>query len=237
MNALLLATAATVAMALADVATAGDVRPEIGAGIVQFTPYGDGTWYQLGMQHRLGLAARSVTAGLTGSWIDHGTLGLDWHADYVDFGSASSSCACTPLDSNYDTATHSLRPEAVAVPNATFIGHGRARGLMFKLTGWREWRGLHFGIDAGLGVYHQTWRETALHWSSSLRMTPRTVTSHASRAWHTAGFLGVSFSRGRYTVSFDHYAMPFPHHYDRVPALWNGAGVLSVTYRFGATAP
>ncbi|MCP1376002.1 hypothetical protein [Dyella lutea] len=230
MNALIIA--ALVGLALSETARASDVRPEIGAGINQYTPYSDGTWYQIGQPHHLGLTAKVFTVGLTGSWIDRGDRGLDWHADFVDFGPASSHCVCTPLDSNYDTRAHRMRADAVPVPNATFVGHGHVRGLLFKVNAWREWRGMRFGVEAGLGPYRQTWHETVYNWTPSLQMDPHTVTVQTDRKWALAGMVGLSLSRGHYTVAFDHYAMSLPQHYGRTPPIWNGANVLTVTYRF-----
>lgn len=230
MNTILLAAIA--ALALAETAKAADIRPEIGFGINHYEPQSDGTWYQLGKPHQLRLNAQTFTFGVTGPLVERDESGIDWHVDYIDFGGASSHCVCTPLDSNYDNRAHVMRADAVPVPDSIFVGHGHARGLLFKATAWKQWKGFRVGLSAGLAPYRQTWHETVYNWTYSAEVPTRTVRVDATQHWELAGMVGVSLSRGRYTVAFDHYDMPFRRPFVEAPPLWVGGNVLSVSYQF-----
>lgn len=203
------------------------------AGISQ-TSYGlqgDGTWYQQGMPHALHTQSTGFTFGLTGSLIDRGGWGVDWHTDYANLGSVSSYCDCTPIDSNYDTRTHVLVANPVPVANAQFVGNGSAQGVAFTLEPWVRVQGWRVGMEGGLFPYRPAWGETIYNWQvqPGVSQTLHANTPHALQLGYVAG---VNVGRGNMTIGLKHYWLPTRFDSQHYPAIWKGATVLELKYKF-----
>lgn len=211
---------------------ANAVSLEVGIGSTNYGAQGDGTWYQQGMPHVLNLKSYGFSAGFTGELYSHGPWGVDWHVNYVNLGHLSSSCDCTPMDENYDTKTHHLVPNPTNVPNATFVGNGNAQGVSFTLEPWVKLQGWRFGMEAGLFPYRPAWDMDVYNWQVNLNVAPQTLHVGTPHAWQLGQVVGVSVGRGNWKVALKHYWLPTKFDNDHSPAIWKGATVVEMKYRF-----
>jgi len=208
------------------------VHLELGAGASRYEHQADGTWWQEGMQHDLGLSAPVLMLGLTGPLYTRESWGIDWHIDYVSLGHVSSQCECTPDDSNYNTQTHQLNPVLHAVPNANFVGNGNAQGVALTIEPYFRYQKWRFGIEGGLFPYRPDWNETIYGWQGNTSVAPQTLHADTPHAWQLGEVVGVSVSRGPFSVAYQHYFMPTRFDAQHSPAIWKGADVVMVKYRF-----
>jgi hypothetical protein len=204
---------------------------EAGVSSTNYGTASDGQWYQQGMPHVLNTHTYGFSFGLTGDVWSRGSYGVAYHVDYVNLGHVSSTCSCTPIDSNYDTHTHSIVPNPVPVPNAQFIGSGSAQGVAFTLEPWVKYRGFRFGLEAGLFPYRPAWNETIYNWQGDLGPA-RTVTANTPHALQLGQLVGLSVGQGNLTVSLKHYWLPTKFDSTHSPAIWKGATVVEMKYKF-----
>jgi hypothetical protein len=208
------------------------VHLELGAGVSHYSAMGDGTWYQEGMSHSLGLSAPVLLGGFTGPLYSRESWGVDWHVDYVSLGHVSSDCFCTPIDANYSTSTHRLVSNPIPVPNANFVGNGDAQGVALTLEPYIRYQGLRFGVEAGLFPYRPNWNETVSHWAIVPGAQMTTLQVNTPHAWQLGKVVGISVSRGPFSVTYQHYVLPTKYDSAHSPAIWRGADVVMVRYRF-----
>lgn len=229
-------TVAAVSMALACSAHADSisdyVHAELGAGVASYSAMADGVWYQQGMQHNLGLSAPVLMLGLTGPLYTRESWGVDWHINYVSLGHVSSQCECTPDDANYNTSTHSLVANPRAVPNANFVGNGNAQGIALTVEPYFRYRTWRLGVEAGLFPYRPDWSEVIYGWQGNTNVAPQTLHVDTPHAWQLGKVVGVSVGRGNFSVSYQHYILPTKYDSAHSPAIWKGADVVMVKYRF-----
>lgn len=204
---------------------------EAGVSQTNYDGLSDGLWFQQGMHHALNTKSTGFTIGVRDSLIDRGRWGIDWHADYANLGHVSSFCDCTPIDSNYDTRTHSLIANPVPVANAQFVGSGSAQGVAFTLEPWIRVQGWRVGVEGGLFPYRPAWDETIYNWQvqPGVSQTLHANTPHALQLGYVAG---VNVGRGNMTVGLKHYWLPTRFDSQHYPALWKGATVVEVKYKF-----
>lgn len=205
------------------------VRLELGIGVSRYQAQGDGTWYQQGMPHSLGLSAPVLAAGFTGPLWTAEKWGIDWHVNYVSLGHVSSDCTCTPMDENYDTKTHK-KLGLYNVPDARFVGNGNAQGVALTIEPYVRYRGFRFGIEGGLFPYRPSWDVQVSNWA--VGGTPTTLNIGTPHGIQLGGIVGASVSRGPFTLSYQHYFLPTKFDATHSPAIWKGADVLMVKYRF-----
>jgi hypothetical protein len=209
------------------------VHLELGAGVSRYGTQGDNTWYQQGMQHQLGLSAPVLSAGLTGPLYTREKWGVDWHVDYVSLGHVSSQCECTPVDANYSTQTHALiNPMPVNVQNANFVGNGNAQGVSITIEPYFRYRGWRIGAEAGLFPYRPDWDVSVYNWSATPGAATQTVHAHTPNGLQLGKVVGVSVGRGPLSLSYQHFILPTKYDSAHSPAIWSGADVLMVKYRF-----
>ncbi|MHB2010050.1 MAG: hypothetical protein ACYCOX_18690, partial [Acidobacteriaceae bacterium] len=94
---------------------------EVGAGVGQYQPYGNGIWFQKGFAYNLRLTGPVVSFGLTGQmrpWLRYGVR-------YLDLGSMSSNSTDTPSDANYNGVNGC---NGSCWPMANYVGHGSVQG-------------------------------------------------------------------------------------------------------------
>jgi len=194
---------------------------EAGAGLTSYETE-DGRWYQQRMQHDLTTISPEYSVGITGALVSRGAWGVDWHADYVNLGRASSSCQCDTSDSDY--AAHNTRRTAL------FTGTGRAMGVSLTVEPYRWYAGLRYGFEAGAYVYRSTWSEQVQGWTVS--DAPPQNLSLSATGWHVAPVVGVSVGDGKWSVNYRHYFMRFNSARQNVPPLWNDADVIEIKRRF-----
>lgn len=224
-------------LTLASVAAHADsisdyVHLELGAGVSHYDKMPDNTWYQQGMQHSLGLSAPVLMGGLTGPIYTRESWGVDWHVDYVSLGHVSSQCECTPDDANYDTQTHHLRPVIHDVPNANFVGNGNVQGVALMLEPYFRYRGFRIGAQAGLFPYRPNWDVSIYNWQGDTNVAPQTLHASTPHGVQIGKVVGVSVSRGNFGISYQHYILPTRYDDAHSPAIWKGADVLMLTYKY-----
>lgn len=224
-------------LTLASVAAHADsisdyVHLELGAGVAHYDKMPDNTWYQQGMQHSLGLSAPVLMAGLTGPLYTRESWGVDWHVNYVSLGHVSSQCECTPIDANYNTQTHSLVANPVNVPNANFVGNGNAQGVALMLEPYFRYRGFRVGMQAGLFPYRPDWAVDVYNWSVVPGAATQTLHVETPHGIQIGKVVGVTLQRGNFGISYQHYILPTRYDDAHAPAIWKGADVLMLTYKY-----
>lgn len=207
------------------------VHIELGAGVSWYNKQGDNTWYQLGAEHSLGLSAPVLSAGLTGPIYTRESWGVDWHVNYVSLGHVSSQCECTPMDQNYSVPQHKIL-NLYAVENANFVGNGNAQGVSLTLEPYVRYRDWRFGAEGGLFVYRPDWNETIYNWAPGPGVAQSTIEADTPHALQIGKVLGVSVGRGNLSIAYQHYFLPTKYDATHSPAIWKGADVLMVKYKF-----
>ena len=206
---------------------------EIGAGVSKYSLLGDGIWIQQGMEHSLGLSAPVLSAGFTGSIWQRDSWGIDWHVDYVYLGHVSSQCECTPVDANYNLSSHTIKsPMPVPVPNANFVGNGNAQGVALTLEPYLRYHGWRIGLEGGLFPYRPAWDVSVYGWSDTPGLPTKTVQAHTPRGIRIGSLVGLSVGRGPLSVSLQYYFLPTRSDDAHPPAIWKGATVVQMRYRF-----
>jgi hypothetical protein len=231
------ASAAGVALVLSNIAYAGDyisqyVQAEMGIGAAKYTTV-DGRWYQQGMpngDNKLTSKPPAFSLGLTGPLITRGKWGADWHAEYVNLGRAAASCACTPMDENYNAQTHQFH-KRYDVPAAYFTGSGRSQGAALTIEPYYWINGVRLGVEAGAYIHRDSWSEDVVGWQIEGSGAPRNI--HVGDAyWSVAPVVGASVGNGRFTLSYRHYFMRRNNETRNVPPLWDDADALEIKVKF-----
>lgn len=207
---------------------------EIGIGMAQSQDRGNGTWYQNGFPHTLGLRSPVAEIGLHGDFMPW----LAWHTDLVDLGRYSVNSLDTP-DANY-SATSQTHCNGACLPLAHYSGSGSIYGLSATLeahtTG--SWQ---IGIEAGPLLYHHTWALSVPDWYPSTETSPGVFSagpvspvSTSDSGWALGGVVGLSLEHSGLGLSLRHYSdgKGFPRGTDPWPPIWSGQTVLMLTYSF-----
>lgn len=84
--------------------------------------------------------------------------------------------------------------------------------------------------EHGLFPYVWHWSETVDGWSNQPGMTPHTIAANSGRNLSLGEVVGVSVSRGPFTVAYRHYFLPTQG--GTVPPIWRGADMVEVRYKF-----
>jgi hypothetical protein len=142
----------------------------------------------------------------------------------VNLGRAAASCACTPLDINYNASTHTYTRK-VAVPQAYFTGEGRSQdaGLAVEPYYWLD--GFQLGVEAGAYIHRDSWTDAVYDWGP-------TTMALQDAYWSVAPVVGASVGNGRFTLSYRHYFTGGNSNQRNIPPLWSDADVLEVKVRF-----
>jgi hypothetical protein len=225
------AVAAAMAFACTSANAESFFQIEAGIGVSTYRTQGDNVWYQQGQPHTLGLSAPVLALGLTGPIYSRESWGIDWHANYVSLGHVSSDCTCTPMDENYSTRTHS-KLNLYDVQDAQFVGNGNAQGVTLTLEPYFKYRGWRLGIEGGLFIYRPAWDIKVYNWSPRPGVAPTTIEAHTPRNLQLGKVIGVSVGRGNLSVAYQHYFLPTRFDSNHYPAIWKGADVLMMKYKF-----
>jgi hypothetical protein len=208
------------------------VQGEIGIGAAHYTTQ-DGRWYQQGMpngDNKLTSKPPAFSLGLTGPLVTRGKWGADWHAEYVNLGRAAASCACTPMDENYNANSHQYH-KTFDVPQAYFTGSGRSQGVALTVEPYYWISGVRVGVEAGAYIHRDSWSEDVIGWQVVGSGAPQNL--HLSDAfWSVSPVVGASVGNGRFTLSYRHYFMRVSSESRSVPPLWNDADMLEVKVKF-----
>lgn len=213
--------------------TAHAVSFEAGIGSANYGGTTDGLWYQQGLPHVLNTKTYGFSGGLTGELYSSGSWGIDWHVDYVNLGHVSSSCDCTPVDANYSLQTKSLiQQPGYNAPLAKFVGNGSAQGVALTIEPWFKYQGYRFGLEAGLFPYRPAWDVSVYNWQIDPNTPPQTLHVSTPRALQLGKVIGVSVGRGNFTLALKHYFLPTKYDDAHLPAIWKGATVVELKYKF-----
>ena len=206
---------------------------EAGVSSTNYGILGDGTWVQQGLPHVLNTKTYGFAAGFTGELYSRGTWGVDYHVDYVNLGHVSSSCECTPQDSNYDNKNHVLIVQpGWNAPLANFVGNGNAQGVSLTLEPWLKYQGWRFGIEAGLFPYRPAWNETIYGWQVDPNTPPQTIYANTSHGVQLGEVIGVNVGRDNFSIGLKYYRLPTRFDSKNYPAIWRGATVVEMKYKF-----
>lgn len=192
---------------------------EAGVGVGRFHTQ-DGLWYQQAEPHSLDITSPVFSLGLTGSVINRGKWGVDWHADYVYLGHSGASCDCTS-DRNYDSNEH--RVLSYNDPTANFQGSGTTQGVSLTLEPYYRYRGFDFGIEGGAFLYRASWHESVYGLPGGV------VSVSASNYIRPGAVIGASVSKGLWSIAYRHYIMIWNK---GNPPLATGADTLELKWRF-----
>lgn len=218
---------AVIALAVATLATAAHAesffQAETALGFGRYETVGNGTWYQEGMPMSLSLNAPVISLGVRFPLYTATTWGVDGHVAYVNLGHVSSSCFCTS-DQNYDAVHHRQINPAWPI-NAEFTGNGNAQGISATLEPYVFVHGFQIGVEAGLFIYRPSWNESVV-----IMNNQGTITADTSHRVQFGKVIGLDVTRGHYTVSYKHYALPTRYDSNNYPAIYKAADVVSVSY-------
>lgn len=208
------------------------VQAEIGIGAAHYTTE-DGRWYQQGVpgaDNHLVSKPPAFSLGFTGPIFSRGKWGADWHAEYVNLGRAAASCACTPMDENYNAKTHQFH-KRYDVPAAYFTGSGRSQGVALTIESYYWISGVRVGVEGGAYVHRDSWSEDIAGWQVVGSGAPQNL--HVEDAyWSVAPVIGASVGNGRFTLSYRHYFMRINNERRTIPPLWNDADAVELKVRF-----
>lgn len=196
---------------------------EIGGGVTNYEPVGNGIWYQKGFPYRLKLRSAAWMLG----WQQPITERLVLHVDWVSLGAATSNSWDTPVDANYNSKEERCYGECVSMAN--FVGRGSASGLAVSLS-QHFGRGGWFFVNAGLYLNRVKWEERVYNWQPSPPTPARDLDVVHRARWEVALVTGVGVRFGRFTLMEQYY--PVSAKGDGVPAIFHGANVLMMTVRY-----
>jgi hypothetical protein len=209
-------------LALPAIAHAWDF--EVGAGVAQYVPMPNGFWYQKGLPYEMHLTAPALQVGVAANLLPH----LDIHLDYVYLGQVSSDAIGT-TDDNYSAAKQGcIGP---CTKKSRFIGHGDVHGVKLSLEPHYTWRGIRFGVEAGIFAYKPAWHETMIDRLAVDGYRDGQVydMSHNARI-QTSPMFGASI--GYHNVELSYQWFKTRARGDEWDALYRATHVLQVRYRF-----
>lgn len=197
---------------------------EVGAGVAQYVPMPNGFWYQKGLPYELKLTAPALQVGVAVPLFEH----LDMHLDYVYLGQARSDAIGT-TDDNYD-----LVKQACIGPctkKSRFIGHGDVHGFKLSLEPHFMWRGIRFGVEAGIFAYKPSWHITMIDQLAvnDYRVDQVYDMSHNARI-QTSPMFGASIGYRNVELSYQWFKTRARG--DQWDALYRATHVVQVRYRF-----
>lgn len=204
--------------------TAHAVDVEVAAGVAQYVPMHNGYWYQKGLPYELHLTAPALQVGLVQPVTEH----LDLHLDYVYLGQARSDAIGT-TDDNYDAVHQScIGP---CTKKSRFIGHGDAHGIKLSVEPHFMWRGIRFGVEAGIFAFKPSWYVTMIDRLATDGYRDGQVydMSHDQRIQKTPMF-GASIGYKNVELSYQWFKTQ--SHGDQIDALYRATHVIQVRYRF-----
>lgn len=203
-------------------AQASTIDFEIGAGLNRYGT-SDGRWYQEGQPgNDVTRTAPVFSLGVTGNVFSQSNWGVDWHASYVNLGRAAASCQCKTHDEDFEAKREG--------PTAYFTGSGRAQGAALTLEPYYQYSGIRLGLEAGIYAYHSQWSESIDNWSVG---GPPQNLALSSSFWGAAPVVGISVSKGSWTLSYRYYYMQLTNaRHSAVPPVWNNASVIEIKRRF-----
>lgn len=196
---------------------------ELGLGITQATPVGNGGWYQLGLPHHLDLRSSTWSVGLVHD------LAPQWRGrvQYVNLGMYRSDAMAADRDEDYSPAAHACLPGCNV---ARYIGNGSANGIVIaaeRLFDFGAWR---LGIEAGPYLYRPIWRVTVEGWKAAKDQPGQTIQHNNPEHLKIGAVVGFSVGQGAWSLSLRHYWNKCtPSTY---ACLWREVDTLSVLYRF-----
>jgi hypothetical protein len=210
------------------------VHLELGAGVSWYDRQPDGTWWQRGMPHSLGMSAPVLMAGFTGPLWARESWGVDWHVNYVYLADANAECFCASVDANYDVHTHQrvYTYPYQNLPPAKMVGNGNAQGVAITMEPYYRYQGFRFGVEEGLFPYRPSWTEQVYSVQDNVGVAPHNITYPTSHAVQLGEVAGVSVSHGPWSLSYRHYRLPTRMGGGQIPSLLTAADVLMVKYRF-----
>lgn len=204
------------------------IRPEVGAGLSNYSIVPDGAWYQLGAPgDKLQTHGRAVSVGVVGDrqFLDY--FGVAFHADYVNLGHARSYCNCTSVDADYDHATRKI---AAGSPMAVFSGDGLVQGIKLSIAPYVTVKGWKLGYERGLYFYRPQFVDSVYGWSATGAPPYQNLILSTPTGIRRARMFGFFVARGRFTVSYESYRMPVNWATEANPPLWTGAHLLLLSY-------
>lgn len=222
-------TAFAVAVALVAVsAHAEDWVPhlQVGAGYSWSKGMGDGTWIQEGApNNKEQLDTKAFVVGLTGRIYTNGPWSVDYHLDYVYYGSQSASVDGVP-DNQYNGQTHHIVGYQ-GERYSPFNGQGHVQGIPLTLDVGYTYKGYRASLEGGVWEYWNTWHESlydlAGNWDNLSRITrPQT------------GFVaGARIEKGPFSVSYRYYQVKQDwSKASRSPGLVSGTSMVTLQYEF-----
>lgn len=170
---------------------------EGGMGFSQTQRQPNGTWYQEGFPYALDLRKSSWFMGVR----EQITPTISAHVAYVSFGILHADAIATPVDANYNPATHSCIGPCVA--QSRFVGSGRSDGLKIAA----EWRpdGDGFGLIGGLFLFRPRWHTTVYNWTPAYDVPPRTIEHSIKQRWTIRPVIGVAYQNDNWTIRLEQY--------------------------------
>jgi hypothetical protein len=197
---------------------------EVGAGLSQAQPVGDGGWYQAGLPHRLNLRTAYWAVGAT----DDIRPGLAWRAHFVNLGRFSSDAQACDRDEDYNSSTQQALPGCNV---ARYQGHGTDRGLSLTVEPYTTYQGWRFGLEAGPYVHWPQWHETVTGWKPAKDAPPMTITADNPGTPKLGAVVGFSVGQGAWSVSMRHYLNKCTPSTNA--CLWRSTTAVGVFFRFG----
>lgn len=198
------------------------VQFEAGLGVSHTQPQPNGTWYQEGFPYQLDLNHASWYIGVREKIDDR----LSVHVDYVSFGIIHADAIATPVDANYNPATHSCVGGCVA--ESRFVGSGRSDGLKVAAQWAPNDNG--FSLIGGLFVFRPRWHTMVYNWTPSVDIPPRTIEHSIKQRWTVRPVIGVAYRKGGWELRLEQY---FNKPFDSTDTgLTKGTTMLSVGYSF-----
>ena len=152
-------------------------------GVSQFTPHGDGVWYQEAFPHKLHMTSPSLGLRYDGD---------GWTAGYMHIGRVTSDALAVALDGRiagdggYYSATKGCN--GPCWPLSTWRGKGEVQGLFLGLTRpiSPEWT-----VEGGLYLYRPTWRIDVPDWIGCRDCKPAPLTVEHDTRWQPGPYIGV----------------------------------------------
>jgi hypothetical protein len=170
-------------------------QAEAGLGAASTATHGDGTWYQLGVPHKLNTVTPALMLGANAQLWRGEAWDLRAHLDYTYIGEQAASCICV-TDAQYNTHTH-----AASVPGyIPFNGHGHVQGVSLTLEPGFTWHGFRFAVEAGPWVFWSTWHVT----HNDPAQPGSYDLSHKTNA-QLRWVAGASISRGDFSLRYRYY--------------------------------
>lgn len=175
-----------------------DVTLLVGAS--QFTPHGDGVWYQKAFPYELNM--RSASVGLRYDAKRYGDWG--YSAGYMYLGRVSSSAIATGVDGDYNEPNgYNTRTQSCNGGNCGYLSHWYGQGDVQGLFGSTV---RHFGpwaVEAGLYLYRPTWQMHIPDWVGHIRdAVPIDLTVTHNPKLQLGPMVGIRYTVDQWSLNF-----------------------------------